>query len=149
MPYKGDTWYRKRGKKNYPRFFFHNIFEEPQTHTNYWDRHIIKDLPGGPAFWSASFNPHDTELSKYSIVWKSKKGFGPGLLEFEIGLYRDGFHIRMRSSNINGIPSDRYKELKKDLFDGDINRDVLWTQDYTIVASMVNELFDRINEHFR
>ena len=91
MPYKGDTWFRKRGKKNYPRFYFHNIFEEPPTHTNYWDRHIIKDLPGGGASWTASFNPHKTELSRYNVTWNTTRRYVPGLLDFEIGLYRDGF----------------------------------------------------------
>lgn len=148
MPYKGDTWYRKRGKKNYPRFFFHNIFEEPQTHTNYWDRHIIKDLPGGPAHWTASFTPHATELSKYTVTWKNTKRFLPGILAFELGLYRDGFHLRMRNTVNTRMPIDRFNKLKEDIF-GDVNRDLVWTQDYTLVAPMANDLFERIEEHFR
>ena len=147
MAYKGDTWFRKKGKKNYPRFMIHNIFEDPPAHTNYWDRHIIKDMPGGPAQWKASFTPHATNLSKYSVTWKNKKRFPRGVIAFELGLYRDGFHISFKDSDSSISGEDRFK-LSKYLFD-DVNRTQLWTQDYTEVAPIANELFDRIEEFYR
>lgn len=147
MAYKGDTWYRKKGTHNYGRFMIHNIFEQVPTHTNYWDRHIIKDMPGGPAHWTANYIPHATNLSKYSVVWKNKRRFPRGVIGFELGLYRDGFHITFKDSDSSISSEDRFK-LSKYLFD-DANRTQLWTQDYTKVAPMANELFDRIDEYYR
>jgi len=147
MAYKGDTWFRIRGKKTYPRFLIRGAFEDANEHMKLWEKEIVSKLDQ-PERWTASINPFKTELSKYLINYKTDRKYPNGSLTIKMGLYRDGFHITVGSSlTVGMLHKDRFK-LAKAIF-GEINRNTLWTQEIAKVAPMANELLKRIEEYYK
>jgi len=147
MAHKGDNWFKIRGKMTYPRFFLKAAFEDSATMTGIWDKEIVKDLPGGSASWTASLGPYPTNLSRYAITYSTTRRYLVGLLTFEIGIYRDGFHISMKTSGHGAMSNKDQFDLSEAIF-GDPNRTSLWTQEIAKVAPMTNELLKKIEEHY-
>jgi hypothetical protein len=141
MAYKGDTWFRYRGKPTYRRFFIRNAFESSMTHRRLWEE-IIYDKLDDKGMWTFSTNNTPTELSPYSIHLSTRRKMSecPGHVFIEIGLYRDGFHIKFDSEGTSRI------DMSKAVFD-DPNRNNLWTQEAERVAPMANDLVKRIEKY--
>jgi len=154
MAYKGDTWFKIRGKKTHLRFFIHGAFEDAGEHMRLWEKEIGYKLDS-PAMWTASISSLKTQISRYNIYYETTRKYPPGLLTFEIGLYRDGFHINMQTlhdrshSAYSGHMNDSARiELSKGIF-GDPNETEVWTQEIAKVAPMANELLNRIDEYYK
>jgi hypothetical protein len=144
MAYKGDTWFRYRGKPTYRRFFIRGAFESSMKHKELWEE-VIYDKLDDKNLWVFDIDTtHSTQLSRYSIGLRTRRRYGKygsGYVVVTIGLYRDGFHIKFDSEGTSRI------DMSKAIFD-DPNRTSLWTKEAERVAPMTNELMKRIEEYY-
>jgi hypothetical protein len=138
--------YRDPGDPTYRRFFVHSIFESRKEYAKLWNN-IILDRLDQPEQWTTKLSNDKTDFGNNHVELVHRGRFGKYTFGFEIGLYRDGFHLRLdREIDYMGI--GERGELLKTVF-GDINRTHGWTREAEKVAPMMNSIIKEFEKFFK
>lgn len=138
--------HKERGLPTYRRFFIHSIFNSQREYAKLWEKIILEKLDE-PARWTLFQNKIKTDFGSNHVELKSTRRFGKRIVGFEIGLYRDGFHLSLTREEYNISIKERSNLLKR-LF-GDINLTSGWTQEAEKVAPMMNSIVKEVSEFFK
>jgi hypothetical protein len=112
-----------------------------------WNDLVIKKLDDNMN-WIPRYDMAPTELSRWEVVWRRNFTFKEGGVRAEIGVYRDGFHITLKSPTTAHLSTENALGLSKKVF-GEINRYTGWTPTIEKVAPMANAMVKEIKDYFK
>lgn len=139
--------YVESGPKTYQKFLLVSVFDKDHHKTEArWNNLIIKKLDD-KLNWIPHYDMAPTELSRWEVIWRRSFTFREGSVRAEIGLYRDGFHITVKSPTTAHLSTQHAFGLSEKIF-GEINRYTGWTPTIEKVAPMANAIVKDIKDYF-
>jgi hypothetical protein len=130
---------KQPGKPTYRRFFIEKIFAETlrngENVSDLWKRKIISHLNGE---WDIIVNDYPSEFGRFHVEIRERVKYAA----IKVGLYRDGFHIKVEGLTNKAAEMD----LFRDLF-GNPNKNVVWTQETEKVPKIVNQLIKELENY--
>lgn len=131
---------RQRGQKTYIRFFIRSIFEKDFIEKEFG--RIGKEIEDALDNVTAIHEIFETwtKFGPSGKITVSDQWSNRNLLE--IGIYRDGWHIKIKSINYSEI----FPKISERVF-GDKNRREVWTQQTSLVVPMTIELIKELRKH--